>query len=106
MCGGPVCGSLCGVGVPSSVGLFSAGVCGLAGVGGDEARSAEGSVAGVRGCSGGGGRLLSRGPGRCALVGLCGPLGGEWGGRGRGCGAGFACGVSVYMSACSSALVW
>ena len=44
---------------------------------------------------------MSRGPGLCGLVGVCGPLGWEWEGRGRRCGAAFACGVSVYVSACS-----
>ena len=53
-----------------------------------------------------GGRPVSRGPGLCASVGACGPLGGEWRGRGRGCGAGFACGLSVYVFACRGAFVW
>ena len=63
-------------------------------------------MAGVCGCSGGGGRPVSRGPGLRAIVGLCGSLGGEWGGRSRGCGAGFTCAVSVYLHAFSCALVW
>ena len=63
-------------------------------------------MAGLCGCSGVGGKPVSRGPRLCAMVGVCGPLGGEWGGRGRGCGAELGCGVSVYVSACSGALVW
>ena len=51
---------------------------------------------------GGGGRVP--GVGLCALVGVCGRLLGDRGGRGRGCGAGFACGVSVYVFACSGGL--
>ena len=55
---------------------------------------------------------MLRGPGLHAMVGMCGPLAGKWGGRGRGggrvggCGAGFVCVMWVYVSACSSAPVW
>ena len=48
-CVGGVCGSRGGVGVPSGVGLFAVGVCGLPGVGGGGGRSAGGSVAGLCG---------------------------------------------------------
>ena len=65
-----------------------------------------GSVAGVCGCSGGGGRPVSRGPGLCALVGLCWPLGRDSEGSDTGPGARFACGVLVLMSACSGVHVW
>ena len=112
VCAGGVCGSLGGVGVQCGVGLLAAGVCGLPGVGGGEGRSAGGSVAGVCGCWGGSGRPLSRGPGLRAMMGVCGSPVGEWGGRGRGGGhvggdeAGFACVVSVHVSACSGAPVW
>ena len=70
---GGVCGSLGGVGVLWGVGLPVAGVCGLPDVRGGEACSSGGSVGAV-----------SRGPGPRALVGVCGPPGGELGGRGRG----------------------
>ena len=55
---------------------------------------------------------MSRGPGLRAIMGVCGPPGGEWGGRGRGgvsvggCGTGFACVVSMCVPACSGAPVW
>ena len=58
------------------------------------------------------GEAQSRSPGLRAMVGGCGLLVAEWGGRGRsggrvgGCGAGFACVVSVYVSAYSGAPVW
>ena len=100
---GGVCGSLGRMGVLWGVGLLAAGVCGLPGVGGGEGRSAVGSLAGVCGSPGRWERPVSRDPGLRALVGVCGPLGGEWGGRGRGggrvggCGAEFACVVSVYV---------
>ena len=42
---------------------------------------------------------MSPGPGLCTLVGKCGPLGGEGEESGRRCGTGFACGVSVFVSA-------
>ena len=112
VCAGGVCGSLGGVGVPSGVGLPAAGVCGLPGVGGVEGCSAEGSVAGVFGSLSWWGRPVSRGPGLCAMVGVCGPPGGEWGGSGSrggcagGCGAGFASVLLVYVSPCSGAPVW
>ena len=92
--------------MPRGVGFLAAGTCGLPAVGGGEARLAEGSLAGVCGCLGGGGEGHVAGPGAVHALGVCGPLGGEWGRRGRGCGAGVACGVSVHVSACSSALVW
>ena len=111
VCAGGVCGALRGMGVPWGLGLLAAGVCGLLGVGAGEGCSAGGSVAGMCGCLGGWGRPVLRGPGLRAMVGVFGPPGGEWGGRGRGgcvggCGAGFACGVSVYVSACSGAPLW
>ena len=46
---GGVCGSLGGLGVPWGMELFAVGVCWLPGVGGGEACSAGGSVAGVCG---------------------------------------------------------
>ena len=115
-----VSGGLCGGGVrvtgPAGVlwgvGLPAAGACGLPGVGGGEGCSAGASVAGVCGCLGGWGRPVSRGPGLHTMVGMCGPPGGKWGGRGRGwgcvggCGAGVVCVLSVYVSACSGAAVW
>ena len=112
VCAGAVCGSLGGVGVPWGVEFLAAGVRGLPVVGGGEGCSAGGSVAGVCGCLGGWGRPVLRGPGLHAMVGVCGPPGREWGGRARGrgcvggCGAGFVCVVSVYVSACSGAPVW
>ena len=106
LCVGGVCGSPGGLGVLWGVGLLAADVCGLPGVEGGEACLAGGSVAGVCGRSGGGGGPVLREPGLCPSVGACGRLGGEWGGRGRGCGAGFACGVSVYVFACRGAFVW
>ena len=103
---GGVWGSLGGMGVPWRVGLFVPGVCGLPGVGGGEVRMAGASVAGVCGCLGGEGRPVSRGLGLCTLVGGCGPLGGEWEGRGGGRGAGLLCGMSALLSACSGVHVW
>ena len=97
VCAGGVCGSLGGVGVPRGVGLLAAGVCGLPGVGGGEGCLVGGSVAGVRGCLGEWGRPVSPGPGLPAMVGVCGPPGGEWGGRGRegGCVGGVGLGLRV-----------
>ena len=112
VCAACVCGQPGGVGVPWGVGLLAAGVCGLPSVGGGERCSAGGSMAGVCGCLGGWERPVSRGLGLQAMVGVCGPPGGEWGGRGKdggrvgGCGAWVACVVSVYSSACSDAPVW
>ena len=88
LCAGGVCRSLGGLGVSLGVGLFPAGVCGLPGVGGGEARTVGGSMAGWFRCSGGWGRPVSRGPGLRAIVGVCGSLAGECRGGGRGCGAG------------------
>ena len=63
LCAGGVCGSLGGVGVPCSMGLFAVGVCGLPGVGGGDARSVGGSAAGLCGCSGGGAEACVAGTG-------------------------------------------
>ena len=120
--GGPAWGfrGVCGVCVPvtgqvgCAVGGWAprSGCLWLPGVGDGEGCSAGGSVASVCGCMGGRGRPVSRGPGLRALVGVCAPQGGEWGGGGTGggcvgrCGAGFACVVSMYVSACSGAPVW
>ena len=111
MLAGGVCGYMVGLSVPWGLGLLAADVCGLLRVRGGEGRSAGGCVAGVCGLSGRSVRAVSRGLGLRALLGVFRPLGGEWGGRGRdggrveGCGAGFACVVSVYLSACSGAPV-
>ena len=72
VCGG-VCWPVGGVGVPLGLGLLAVGVCGLPGVGGGEGCPASGSVAGVCGCLCGWGRPVSRGPGVCAMTGVCGP---------------------------------
>ena len=89
---GFVCGLPGNVGVLSGVGLLAAGVCGLPGVAGGEARLAGGSVAGVCGRSGGGGEVGLAGSGAVRL--------------GRGCGARFPCGVLVYVFACRGAFLW
>ena len=52
------------------------------------------------------GGSLSRGPGLCRPVGECRRLGEEWGGRGRGCGAGFVCGVLAFVVARRVVDVW
>ena len=94
---GGVCGSLGVVGVPWGVRLVALGVWRLSGVGGGEGCLAGGSVAGVCGYLVGLGRPVSRGPGLCVMVGLCGSPGGERGGRGRGgdCVGGGGCCVGV-----------
>ena len=84
VCAGGVSGPLGGVRVPRGVMLPSVGVCGLSSVGGGEECLAGGSVAGVCWCSGGWGRPLSRGPGLRAMVGVCGSLVEQQGGRGMG----------------------
>ena len=48
-----------------------------------------------------GGRLVLWGPGLCAPAGLCDPLVGAWEGRDGGRRVGFACCVSLFVSACS-----
>ena len=65
-----------------------------------------GSVAGVCWRWGGWGRPVSRGPGVCAMVGVCGSPGEQREGKGMGgdCAVGRA--VSVYVSARSGALAW
>ena len=106
VCAGGVCGPLGGMGMPWGVGLPSVGVCGLPSVGAGERCPAGGSVAGVCCCLGGWGRPVSWGPGARVLVGVCGPPGGQRGGRGMGgdCAVGRV--VSVYVSARSGALAW
>ena len=106
VCAGSVCGLLGGVGVPLGVGLPSMGVCGLSSVGGGEGCPGGGSVAGVCCCFGGWGRPVSRGPGVRAMVGVCGPPGGQQGGRGMRGDCAPGCVVSVYVSARSGALAW
>ena len=54
---------------------------------------------------GGAGDPCLRGWRPCAL-GACGQFDGGWEGRGRGCGAGLACGVSVLVYARSGLHVW
>ena len=80
VCAGGVCGPLGEVVVPSGVGLPVVGVCGLPGVGGCAGCSAGGSVAGVCCFLGGWEMPVSRGPGMCAMVGVCGPRDGQRGG--------------------------
>ena len=86
--------------------LFVAGVSGLPGVEGGEARMAGASLAGVCGCSGGGGRPVSPGLELCLLVGVWRPQGGEWKGTGGGRSAGLVCGMLVFVSACSRLNAW
>ena len=99
VCAGGVCGPLGGPGVPRGGGLPSVGVCGLSSVGGGEGWPVGGSVAGVCRRLDGWGRPVSRGPGLCAMVGVCGSPGEQREGRGRGgdCAVGRA--VSGYVSA-------
>ena len=106
VCAGGVGGPLGGVGVPRGAGLLSAGVCGLPSVGGGEGCPAGGCVAGVCWCSGGWGRPVSRGPGVRAMVGVCGSPVEQREGRGMGGDCAVGCAVSVYVSACRSALAW
>ena len=106
VCAWGVCGPLGGVGVPWGVGLPSVGVCGLSRVGGGEGCPAGGSVVGLCCCLGGWGRPVSRGPGVRAMVGVCGSLGGQRGGRSMGGDCAGGCVVSVYVSARSGVLVW
>ena len=100
---GPGAGSMCGplgtVGVLPGAGLPAVGVCGLSCVGGGGGCPAGGSVAGVCCCLNEWGRPVSQGPGLRVL-------GGKRGERGKGgdCAGGGV--VSVYVSACSGALVW
>ena len=82
------------------------GVCGLSSVGGGEGWPVGGSVAGVCWRSGGWGRPVSRGPGVCAMVGVCGSSGEQREGRGMGGDGAVGRAVSVYVSARSGALVW
>ena len=84
VCAGGVCGPLGGVGVPWGVGLSSLGVCRLLSVGGGERCPAGGPVAACAVVFGGWGRPVSRGPGARAMVGVCGSLGWQRGGRGMG----------------------
>ena len=106
MCAGGVCGPLAGVGVPRGAGLPLVGVCGLSSVGGAEGWTVGGSVAVECWRSGRRGKPVSRGPGVCAMVGMCGSPGEQREGRGMGgdCAVGRA--VSVYVSARSGALAW
>ena len=104
VCAGDVGGRLGGVGVPRGAGLLSADVCGLSSVGGGEGCQAGGCVAGVCWCSGGWGRPLSRGPGVCAMVGVCGSPGDQREERGLGGDRAVGCVVSVYVSARRSTL--
>ena len=106
VCAGGVCGPTGGPGLPWGAGLPSSGVCGLSIVGGGEGGAVGGSVAGVCWRSGGWGRPVSRGPGMCAMVGMCGSPGEQREGRGMGgnCAVGRA--VSVYVSARSGAPAW
>ena len=97
VCAGGVCGPLGGVGVPWGVGLSAVGVCVLLCLGGGEGCLAGWSVAGVCCCLGGGMR---------AFVGVCGMPGRRRGGRAMGGDCAGVCVVSVYVSACSGALVW
>ena len=106
VCVGGVCGPSGGVGVPWGVGLSSVGVCGLSSVAEGEGCLAGGSVVSVCCCLGGWGRPVSRGPGVRAMVGVCGSLGGQRGGRGMGGDCALGCVVSVYVSARSGALAW
>ena len=112
VCAGGVCGSPGDMGVPWGMGHLAAGVCGLPGVGAGEGCLAGGSVGGVCACLGGWRRPVLRGQGLRGTVGVCGPPVGEWRGRGRGggcvggCGAEFACVLSMNVSAGSSAPVW
>ena len=106
VCVGGKGGPLGGVGVPRGAGLPSAGVCGLSSVGGGEGCPAGGCVAGVCWCSGGWGRPVSRGPGVCAMVGVCGSPVEQREGRGMGGDCAVGCAVSVYVSACRGALAW
>ena len=106
VCAGGACGPLGGVGVPRGAGLPSVGVCGLSCVGGGEGWPVGGSVARVCWCSGGWGRPVSRGPGVCAMVGVCGSPGEQREGRGIGGDCAVGCAVSVYVSARSGALAW
>ena len=103
---GGVCGPLGGVGVPRGAGLLSAGVCVLSSVRGGEGCPAGGCAAGVCSCSGGWGRPMSRGPGVCAMVGVCGSPGEQPEGRGMGGDCAVECVVSVYVSARRGALAW
>ena len=104
LCVGGVSGSLGAVGVPLDVGRFAAGVCWLPAVGDGAGRSAGGSLAGVCGSSGGGREARVAVPG---AVWDGGRVWATWWGMGReGCGAGLACVMLVYVSACSGALVW
>ena len=73
VCSGGMCGAMGWMGVSGAVGLFAAGFCGLPGVGGGEARSAGGSLAGERR-----GRPVLRGPGLRSTEGVCWSMGGDW----------------------------
>ena len=106
VCAGGMCGPLGGLGVPRGAGFPSVGVCGLSSVGGGEGCPAGGSVAGVCWCSGGWGRLVSRGLGMRAMVGVCGSPGEQREGRSMGGDCAVGCVVSVYVSAHSGALAW
>ena len=104
VCAGGVGGPLGGVGVPRGAGLLSAGMCGLSSVGGGEGCPAGGCVAGVCWCSGGWGRPVSRGPGVCAMLGVCGSPGEQREGRGMGGDCAVGCALSLYVSARRGAL--
>ena len=106
VCAGGVCRPLAGVGVLRGVALPSTGVCGLWSVGGGEGCLVGGSVAGVCCCLGAWGRLVLRGPGVRAMVGVCGSPGEQREGWGMGGDCVVGCAVSVYVSARSGALAW